>query len=230
MDDDSIKTRIHRIQKLICQLEEASQRKPGAVNLLAVSKGHSSLAIEQAYAAGLSNFGENYLQEALIKIQALSSYPICWHFIGAIQSNKARAITQHFSWAHSVNSKKVANLLNNERPASMPALNVCIQVNIDNEESKSGVHPDHLTELATHILTLPRLHLRGLMVIPKPREDEKQQYSLFLTLAHLLHQLNNQQHLALDTLSMGMSDDLKPAILAGSTLVRVGRAIFGERD
>ncbi len=221
--------RIFKLQTLIQTLEVASNRQPGSVTLLAVSKGHSWQAIEDAYQSGLRYFGENYLQEALVKMQALSSYPIHWHFIGAIQSNKTSEIAQHFSWAHGVCRKKIAHLLNQYRPKSLSPLNVCIQVNIDNEPTKSGISPDKAAELAADIVSMPNLKLRGLMVIPKEALDETQQLQSFMRTALLLDEINHQCHLKMDTLSMGMSDDLKPAILAGSTIVRVGRAIFGKR-
>lgn len=225
----NVAERIDTVQRLMRQLEAACQRKPGSVELMAVSKGQDSLAIKQAFEAGLHHFGESYLQEALEKIQTLNALPLCWHYIGAIQSNKTPAIAQHFAWIHSVSRSKIARLLNDERPASLPRLNVCIQINIDDEETKSGVTPECVAELAAEIIHLPRLDLRGLMVIPKPVLDEELQYQSFLRVTDLLHQLNTQLNLSMDTLSMGMSDDLPAAIRAGSTMVRVGRGIFGER-
>ena len=221
--------RIQSVQRSIRQLESAYNRQPGSVELLAVSKTRTSQDINQAFAAGLSNFGENYIQEALVKIQALAALPICWHFIGAIQSNKAQAIAQNFAWVHGVCRKKIAQLLNDERPSSLPPLNVCIQVNIDEEDTKAGIQPECVAELAADIIRLPRLHLRGLMVIPKPTQNEQQQYLTFLKVTILLEALNTQMSLNMDTLSMGMSDDLPAAIRAGSTMVRVGRNIFLER-
>ena len=225
----NIAERIDNVQRLIHQLELSCDRPPGSVELLAVSKGHSSHAIEAAFTAGLHGFGESYLQEALVKIQALASLPLTWHFIGVIQSNKTQAIAHHFAWAHGVCRLKVAQLLNDQRPLTLPPLNVCIQVNVDNEESKSGIDPTLVAQLAMDIIRLPRLRLRGLMVIPQPAKNEHQQYLTFLSVAELLHKLNTTLNLNLDTLSMGMSDDLPAAIRAGSTMVRVGRRIFGER-
>lgn len=222
--------RIQNVQQLIRQLEVSCNRKPGSVELLAVSKGHSAQAIECAFAAGLHDFGENYLQEALPKMRALAALPLNWHFIGAIQSNKTHIIAQHFAWVHGVCRVKIAQLLHDERPASLPPLNVCIQVNMDGEQSKSGVTPCDVADLATSIIALPRLHLRGLMVIPKPAVNEHQQYLTFSAVTHLLHEVNSQLDLKMDTLSMGMSDDLPAAIRAGSTMIRVGRRIFGERS
>ena len=225
----NITERIIEIKHRIHQAEIACHRRPGDVQLLAVSKGHPSQEIEQAYSAGLTHFGESYLQEALTKIRALAPRPICWHFIGPIQSNKTHAIASNFSWVHSVCRPKIALQLNDARPATMPRLNTCLQINFDDEETKAGIKPGHAAELATYILQLPRLHLRGLMTIPKPQTDEQQQYLSFLRLTQLLHTLNQQLNLSMDTLSMGMSNDLQAAIRAGSTMVRIGTAIFGDR-
>lgn len=222
--------RIESVQRSLRQLEASSNRQPGSVKLLAVSKTRNNQEIRQAFDAGLSHFGENYIQEALEKIKVLTDLPISWHFIGAIQSNKSQAIAQNFSWAHGVCRKKIAKLLNDQRPTSLPPLNVCIQVNIDDEETKAGIQPELIPELASDIILLPHLRLRGLMVIPKPMQNEQQQYQTFLRVANLLHELNTQMNLNMDTLSMGMSDDLPAAIRAGSTMVRVGRSIFGERS
>ena len=225
----SIAERIHNLQCLIRQVELSFQREPGSTHVLAVSKGQSNQAIEQAYAAGLCDFGENYLQEALEKIQKLN-LPINWHFIGSVQSNKTQAIANHFSWVHSVSRLKIAQQLHDHRPESLPPLNVCIQVNLDNEESKSGISSDLVADLAKDIVCLSRLRLRGLMVIPKPRPNTEEQYQTFLRSSDLLHELNTQLNLKLDTLSMGMSDDLTAAIHAGSTMLRIGRSIFGQRN
>lgn len=205
-------------------------RNPSDVKVLAVSKGQSCFKIEQAYAAGLREFGESYLQEALTKIQALSDLPLCWHFIGPIQSNKARSIAENFSWVHSISRHKIAQQINEARPSDMPPMNVCIQVNLDNEQSKSGVTQQEVAQLASDLLQLPQLCLRGLMFIPKPQSDQQLQYLSFLRLKRLLETLNQQLNIAMDTLSMGMSDDLQAAIRAGSTIVRIGKAIFGERN
>ncbi len=221
--------RIKRVQSIIRHSEIACDRPPGSVELLAVSKTCSCQDIERAYAAGLHHFGENYLQEALTKIHALAALPLCWHFIGAIQSNKTQAIAQNFSWAHGVCRTKIAQLLHDQRPLDLPPLNVCIQVNVDDEENKSGIKPELIAALAIDIMRMPHLNLRGLMVIPKPTEDEQQQYLTFLKTANLMCELNTQLNLNMDTLSMGMSNDLTAAIRAGSTMVRVGRHIFGER-
>lgn len=225
----TIAEQIISVQKKIAELEVRYQRNTGSTHLVAVSKGHSCWSIQQAFAAGLSDFGENYVQEALPKIQTLQNLPLTWHFIGAIQSNKTRAIAQNFSWVHGVSSLHVAQKLNAERLDSQQPLNICIQINIDNQASKSGITAALALTFANNLVHLKRLRLRGLMVIPKPATNNEQQYQTFLQVAHLLQELNNQCHLNLDTLSMGMSDDFAPAIQAGSTCIRIGRAIFGER-
>ena len=226
----TIKTRIEHIIQLIHQAEVAGHHPLGSVQLLAVSKQHSAQAIHEAFNAGVHDFGENYLQEALEKITALSQLPIQWHYIGAIQRNKTTAIAQHFSWVHTVSNALIAERLNHSRPDALPALNVCIQLNVDNESSKAGVCHEDILKLAAHIITLPRLTLRGLMVIPKPEQDANKQVSSFLRVRATLEHINRQLGIAMDTLSMGMSHDFESAIQAGSTIVRIGTAIFGERS
>lgn len=225
----TIASRIITVRQRIRQAEVSSHRPINSVGLLAVSKQHPPEAIVEAFDAGQRAFGENYVQEALVKINKLVSLPIQWHFIGKIQRNKAKSIAQHFSWVHTISSIAVAESLNAARPQDMPVLNVCIQLNIDDEDTKSGVTPQEAALLAAHILTLPRLKLRGLMVIPKPEDDMNKQRTTFLRVSECMQQLNQQLNLSLDTLSMGMSHDLEAAIAAGSTMVRVGTAIFGER-
>lgn len=226
----TIYQRIQELQQLINQSAKDAGRSAESIHLLAVSKGQSAQAMEEAYQAGLRHFGENYLQEAETKMKALQQLPICWHFIGPIQSNKTKAIAEQFSWVHSVGREKIAALLSAHRPSNLPDLNICIQVNLDNEDSKSGVSPGQLPELAAMITHLPRLKLRGLMTIPLPREGEEQQYLSLLRLKHLFDDLNKQSGLTMDTLSMGMTDDLTAAIRAGSTILRIGRKLFGERQ
>lgn len=226
----TIADRIQHIQQLILETARSCQRSPQDIQLLAVSKGHSAEAIRTAFAAGLGNFGENYLQEAQLKIHALQDLPLCWHFIGPIQSNKTEGIAQNFSWVHSVSREKIASLLAKNRPGHLPPLNVCLQVNLDNEPSKAGIAPQELITLAQLVSQTPRLKLRGLMAIPLPRSDEQQQYESLLRLTKMLEQLNRELNLSLDTLSMGMTNDLVAAIRAGSTILRIGRAIFGERS
>lgn len=226
----TISERVHQIQTLITTATERYEREANTVKLLAVSKGQSSDAIKQAFEAGISDFGENYLQEAQVKMRALSDLAIHWHFIGPIQSNKTRGIAQDFEWVHSVGREEIAMMLAKYRPAHLPALNICLQINLDEEESKSGVSPIQAEKLALFVGQLPSLTLRGLMTIPRPQDNTQQQYESFLRLASLLADLNKKLNLSMDTLSMGMSDDFEAAIRAGSTLVRIGRAIFGERQ
>jgi pyridoxal phosphate enzyme (YggS family) len=223
-----IAQRIQEVKLSILQAETIAQRTPGTVKLLAVSKWQGIDKIQQAYQAGLSAFGESYLQEAETKIKALSSLSIEWHFIGPIQSNKTKKIACNFSWVHSVCRKKIADQLHEFRPISSPPLNICLQVNLD-VKKEAGVMPEALLDLAAYVLTLPRLRLRGLMVIPSQFNHEEEQYREFLKVNAMLTNLNDKLGLTLDTLSMGMSDDIQAAIRAGSTMVRIGRAIFGER-
>ncbi|MFZ1548748.1 MAG: YggS family pyridoxal phosphate-dependent enzyme, partial [Candidatus Nitrotoga sp.] len=215
----------HAITQAVCM----AGRRKGSVELLAVSKNFSAIAVCEAYQAGQRAFGESYIQEALDKIEKLRDLPIQWHFIGPVQSNKTRAIATHFAWVHSVDRLKIAERLSAQRPATLPPLNVCIQVNVSGEDSKSGVAPGGLVELAQAVASLPQLKLRGLMAIPAPTEGLEAQRIPFLKLNELMQQINTQG-LALDTLSMGMSHDLSAAILEGATIVRVGTAIFGERN
>jgi len=203
----------------------AAQRDPAAIGLLAVSKTKPAGALREAYAAGLRDFGENYLQEALSKQLELADLPLCWHFIGPIQSNKTRAIAENFAWVHSVDRLKIAQRLSEQRPEDLPPLNICIQVNVSGEASKSGCAPADLPALAAAISALPRLKLRGLMAIPEPTEDSAEQNAAFAAVRSLQAQLN----LPLDTLSMG-SHDLEAAIAQGATWVRIGTALFGARD
>lgn len=226
----TIAQRVLQIQALVQRTCQHYQRELDSVRLIAVSKNQPVSAIKEAYAAGIVDFGENYWQEAQIKIETLEAYPLTWHFIGAVQSNKVRAIAQKVSWVHSIDREKTANLLSAERPIHLPPMNVCIQVNLDNEPGKAGIPGEALFELASHVNLLPHLRLRGLMAIPAPSLSEEQQYESLLRLTKLMHEANQQLALTMDTLSMGMSDDLQPAIHAGSTLIRVGRAIFGERS
>lgn len=225
-----ISKRIQHLKQLIHQAAMTCHRSDRDITLLGVSKGQSSDDIAKAYAAGVIDFGESYLQEALPKIEALSSQPIIWHFIGPIQSNKAAGIAEHFSWVHSVSREKIARQLNRARPTSMPPLNVCVQVNLDQESTKAGVDKETLTGLVSLILQLPQLRLRGLMLIPKQTLDESLQTLSFLRLSSLLHDLNQQLNIDMDTLSMGMSHDFEAAIFAGSTMVRIGTGLFGVRQ
>lgn len=203
----------------------AANRGENSVHLLAVSKTKPAQDLREAYAAGLRDFGENYLQEALGKQLELADLPLIWHFIGPIQSNKTRAIAEHFDWVHSVDRLKIAQRLSEQRPADLPPLNICIQINVSGEASKSGCTPADLPALANAISDLPRLKLRGLMAIPEPTEDRAAQDAAFAAVQSLQASLN----LPLDTLSMGMSHDLESAIAQGATWVRIGTALFGAR-
>ena len=222
----TIADNIGLVSQRIRAAADAVQRDASSIHLLAVSKTKPARAVREAYAAGLRDFGENYLQEALGKQADLTDLPLSWHFIGPIQSNKTRAIAEHFAWVHSVDRLKIAQRLSEQRPADLPPLNICIQVNVSGEASKSGCTPADLPALATAISALPRLKLRGLMAIPEPTEDRAEQDAAFATVRDLQASLN----LPLDTLSMGMSHDLESAIAQGATWVRIGTALFGARD
>ena len=206
----------------------AAGRPAGSVQLLAVSKTWGPDAVRAAHAAGQTAFGENYIQEAVDKINALSDLPLVWHCIGPIQSNKTRLVAEHFDWVHSIDRLKIAQRLSEQRPAGLPPLQVCIQVNVDGGETKSGVASEDLPELAQAVAALPNMQLRGLMTIPEPAESEAAARAVHRQARLLLESLI-AQGLALDTLSMGMSADMAPAIAQGSTMVRVGTAIFGKR-
>ena len=204
----------------------AVHRDVTSIHLLAVSKTKPAAALREAHAAGVRDFGENYLQEARAKQVELTDLPLCWHFIGPIQSNKTRDIAEHFAWVHSVDRLKIAQRLSEQRPADLPPLNICIQVNVSGEASKSGCTPADLPALAAAISALPRLKLRGLMAIPEPTEDRAEQDAAFAQVRTLQERLK----MGLDTLSMGMSHDLESAIAQGATWVRIGTALFGARD
>ncbi|MHC8397440.1 YggS family pyridoxal phosphate-dependent enzyme [Pseudomonas sp. LB3P93] len=222
----TIADNILQVSSRIQAATQAAHRDEHSVQLLAVSKTKPAEALREAYAAGLRDFGENYLQEALSKQLELADLPLIWHFIGPIQSNKTRAIAEHFDWVHSVDRLKIAQRLSEQRPADLPPLNICIQVNVSGEASKSGCTPADLPALAKAIGELPRIKLRGLMAIPEPTEDRAAQDAAFAAVQSLQASLN----LPLDTLSMGMSHDLESAIAMGATWVRIGTALFGARD
>lgn len=228
-DPRLIKAQLDAVRKRIQDAEIQARRPLGTVRLIAVSKTRPAADLRSAYAAGQREFGENYLQEAVAKMTTLTDLNIIWHFIGPIQTNKSRSIAEHFDWVHSVDRLKVAKRLSEQRPADREPLDICIQVNVSGESTKSGVALPELPALAAAIADLPRLRLRGLMAIPQPYEDPEQQRIPFLTLRSALEQLQ-QQGMDLDTLSMGMTDDLEAAILEGATMVRVGTAIFGSRS
>ncbi|MFG0585922.1 YggS family pyridoxal phosphate-dependent enzyme [Pseudomonas sp. zjy_9] len=222
----TIAENIAKVGARIREAAQASQRNLQDIGLLAVSKTKPADAVREAHAAGLRDFGENYLQEALEKQAALSDLPLIWHFIGPIQSNKTRPIAEHFDWVHSVDRLKIAQRLSDQRPTHLPALNICLQVNVSLEASKSGCSPEELPELARAISALPNLRLRGLMAIPEATDDVAAQHAAFAR----LRQLRDDLALNLDTLSMGMSHDLEAAIAEGATWVRIGTALFGARD
>lgn len=213
----------------IARAAEAAGRDAAEVRLLAVSKTWPADSVREAAAAGQRAFGENYVQEGAEKVDALAGLGLEWHFIGPLQSNKTRLVANRFVWVHSIDRLKIAERLSAQRDAHLPPLEVCIQVNVSGEASKSGVAPGELPALARAVAGLPRLRLRGLMAIPEPTSDVALQRARFATLRQLRDQLN-ADGLALDTLSMGMSDDLEAAIAEGSTMVRVGTAIFGSRS
>ena len=222
----TIADNILQVSSRIQAAAKAAHRDENSIHLLAVSKTKPAQALREAYAAGLRDFGENYLQEALGKQLELADLPLIWHFIGPIQSNKTRAIAEHFDWVHSVDRLKIAQRLSEQRPAELPPLNICIQVNVSGEASKSGCTPEDLPALAAAISALPRLKLRGLMAIPEPTDDRAEQDAAFAAVQKLRASLD----LPLDTLSMGMSHDLESAIAQGATWVRIGTALFGARD
>lgn len=222
----TIAKNIAKVRTRIREAAQACGRDPETVGLLAVSKTKPAAAVREAHACGQRDFGENYLQEALNKQAELSDLALTWHFIGPIQSNKTRPIAEHFAWVHSVDRLKIAQRLSEQRPAHLPPLNICLQVNVSGEASKSGCTPEELPALALAVSQLPNLRLRGLMTIPEPTRDVAQQHAACARLRQLRDDLN----LGLDVLSMGMSDDLEAAIAEGATWVRIGTALFGARD
>lgn len=226
----TIANNILRIKKAILSCESKHGIAPYTISLLGSTKNQSVEKLREAYAAGLVLFGENYLQEALTKMAILADLPIQWHFIGHIQSNKTKKIAEHFDWVQSVDCMKIAKRLNDHRPDHLPPLNICIEVNVSHEATKFGVDVDiaDVIALAKFCLTLPKLKLRGLMTIPAHYEDHDKQRSEFHKL-YLIWQRLREEGMALDVLSMGMSNDFEAAIAEGSTMVRIGTAIFGER-
>lgn len=221
----------NRLQCVLSRINQAtaqSNRPADSVQLLAVSKTWPADALRQLADQGQRHFGENYLQEAIDKIKALKDLSLVWHFIGPIQSNKTRDIANHFDWVHSVDRLKIAMRLSEQRPAGLPPLNLCLQVNIDLEATKAGVTSENLFELAAAVQPLENIQLRGLMVIPKATDDSDLQHDAFQR-AHTLFIQLQQRFPGIDTLSMGMTADFETAIAEGSTLVRVGTALFGDR-
>lgn len=220
--------RLRRVLDRIARAERRFGRARGTATLLAVSKGQPVESIRAAFDCGQRRFGESYLQEALAKIAALAEYGLEWHFIGPIQANKTKNLAAYFDWVHSIDRIKIAERLNAQRAPEMTPLNVCLQVNISGETTKAGIDPQRLRELAEAVASLPRLRLRGLMAIPAPCRDFERQRLPYRRLRAALETLN-REGFALDTLSMGMSDDMEAAIAEGATLVRLGTAVFGER-
>ncbi|MCX7896798.1 MAG: YggS family pyridoxal phosphate-dependent enzyme [Rhodocyclaceae bacterium] len=225
----SIADALNQVRNRIAAACEASGRDPRTVKLIAVSKTFPAAAIREAWQAGQTAFGESYVQEAVAKIAELADLALEWHFIGPLQSNKTRLVAENFAWVHSVDREKIARRLSEQRPSSLPPLSVCIEVNVSGEASKSGCRPEEAEALCRLVESLPRLKLRGLMTIPAPTPERAEQRAQFAALRRLRDRLQ-AQGFELDTLSMGMSDDLEAAILEGATIVRVGTAIFGLRQ
>ncbi len=228
LDNKALIKRWQQVLAQISQAEKNAGRESGSVQLLAVSKRHSAEAIRCVYEAGQRYFAENYVQEALAKMQALADLTIEWHLIGPLQSNKTREVAEHFAWVHSVDRLKIAQRLSAQRPLSLPPLNICLQVNIDDEVSKSGCSLEQLPALVEAVMALPNLRLRGLMCIPQAG-NQHAFTALAKTHSQLVARLPALTQQPFDTLSMGMSDDLSQAVAAGSTMVRIGTAIFGAR-
>lgn len=226
---NTLNGRYRHLHEQIGQFEEKYQRPKHSVKLLAVSKKKPVDDIRSLYQLGQRDFAENYLQEALDKIASIDKPDLIWHFIGPIQSNKTRQIAEHFSWVHSVDRIKIAERLSNARPTEAPALNICIQINISDERTKSGIRISELVEFAERVSQLPNLKLRGIMALPKPSIQFDEQREQCLQLTRLFEVLIEQGH-QLDTLSMGTSSDLEAAIAAGSTMIRIGTVLFGARE
>ena len=228
MNKQQLTDNIAKVRSRVRESAEKCQRQESAILLLAVSKTRPADEIRDAADCGLRHFGENYLQEALDKIEQLQDLDLVWHFIGPIQSNKTRPIATHFDWVHSVDRAKIARRLNDQRPESLAPLNICLQVNISGEDSKSGISPAELPALAQAVAQLPRLRLRGLMAIPEATDDVARQHANFSRLRDVLEEVREMAAEA-DTLSMGMSADMEAAIAEGATIVRIGTDIFGPR-
>ena len=219
---------MQQVRLEVAEAERQFGREPGSVKLLAVSKTQKAADVLALAQLGVSDFGENYVQEARVKIEQLGEFPLTWHFIGPIQSNKTRQIAGCFHWVHSVDRVKIAQRLNAARAPDMPPLNVCIQVNIDDETSKSGVEADGVERLADQLVLLSRLKLRGLMGLPAPADDFSTQRCAFMKLRRLQERLIDTGY-RLDTLSMGTTNDMRAAVAEGATIIRIGTALFGPR-
>ncbi len=224
----TIPSRLQAVHARIAKAAQSVGRRPDEITLLVASKTHPAERVRETWLAGQTIFGENYLQEALAKMPLLSDLPIEWHFIGPIQSNKTRRIAEYFSWVHGVDRVKIADRLAKDRPESLPPLQICLQVNVSEEASKSGVAPEELAQLAAHVVRLPRLKFRGLMAVPELTTATALQRSQFHMLWELFDRLKRDGY-ELDTLSMGMSEDMDIAIAEGATIVRIGTAILGPR-
>ena len=224
----SVSANLAQVRKRIELACLSAERPANAVHLLAVSKTMPAQAVREAYAAGQVAFGENYIQEGVDKIASLADLPLEWHCIGPIQSNKTKLVAENFAWVHSIDRLKIAERLSAQRPANLPALQICLQVNVDGGRNKSGVAPDDLLALAQAVAQLPHLQLRGIMTIPEPAENEAAARAVHRQAKDLFDGLK-AAGLSVDTLSMGMTGDLEAAIAEGSTCVRVGTAIFGQR-
>ena len=226
----NLRDKLIKVHDRLQQAAKTANRDPRSIQLLAVSKTQPTASIRELFQLGQVKFGENYLQEAVEKQRQLTDLAIEWHFIGPIQSNKTQLIAEHFSWVHSVDRVKIAERLNIQRPGHLPPLDICVQLNVDDEHTKSGVSAHELDALIAALLDLPRLRLRGLMAIPAPRTEFNEQLAVFKHVQHVFNQLQTTfPALAMDTLSMGMSADLEAAIAAGATIVRVGTDLFGAR-
>ncbi|HEY8510101.1 MAG TPA: YggS family pyridoxal phosphate-dependent enzyme [Steroidobacteraceae bacterium] len=230
MSPQILAVNIAEVRERIARAAQAAGRSVDSITLLAVGKSQPVTLLRSAAQAGIQHFGENYLQEALGKIEAMRNLPVTWHFIGHIQSNKTRPIAENFAWVHTIDRLKIAQRLSDQRPYHAPPLNVCLQVNVGDEASKGGAAPADIPALAAAVAALPRLQLRGLMCLPPPEEDPARQRHWFSQVRQLLESLNAAPGLPpLDTLSMGMSADLESAIAEGATIVRIGTALFGPR-
>jgi PLP dependent protein len=219
---------VNHVRSRIRQAATVAGRDPASVTLVAVSKGKPAELLRAGATAGVTDFGESYLQEAILKLDELQGMPLQWHFIGGMQSNKTRVVAERFQWVHSIDRFSVARRLSEQRPFHAPPLNLCIQVALVPEPTKGGVEPSNLAELAARTIELPRVKLRGLMCVPPPQPDVQAERAVFARLRELLEGLNADGH-ALDTLSMGMSGDFESAIAEGATHVRIGTALFGGR-
>ena len=228
LSKSSLPDRVQHVTQFIRGAEHQYRRPSGSVELLAVSKARPAAVIRSVYKCGIRQFGESYPDEAISKQQQLTDLAICWHFVGRIQSNKTAVIAARFDWVHSIDRLKIAIRLNSQRPDHLPALNICIQVNVDREPSKGGIIASEIQDLTHQVRELPRLRLRGLMCIPAPRQGLAAQRRPFALLAELFNQANDNGA-DLDTLSMGMTNDAEAAIAEGATMVRLGTALFGLR-